>query len=93
MEIALLDNGPGEEFTHLGYDYPDLSGATVRLAVEADDGPTTDKRLLVAYEGAELTEGEAVSAGNVPALLIADYGWPDGTTLGADGLPAAPEVG
>ncbi|MGE4293335.1 MAG: hypothetical protein AB7E32_14135 [Desulfovibrio sp.] len=90
VEIALLDNGPDEEFVHLGYDYPNLDGVTVRLAVEADDGPTTDKRLLLAYQGEELTDGEAVEAVDVVDLLVTNFGWPTGTALGEDGMPVAP---
>lgn len=74
-------------FVHRGYTYPDLSGVTVRLAVEADDGPTTDKRLMVFYEGDELAEGEEVLGGDVLDTLVADFGWPEDAYLDEDGMP------
>lgn len=87
--LGSIDGLPGG-FEHLGYAYPDLSSVTVLLAVEADDGPTTDKRLLVAYEGDELTEGNEVLAADVLATLQADFGWPGDATLDQDGLPVRP---
>jgi hypothetical protein len=82
--IAGRDNAV-EPFRHRGYvGYPDGRIAAYDRA---------DKRacLAVFAAGAEPPAGGTeIAAADVPALLIASYGWPAGTTLGQDGLPAAP---
>lgn len=87
VEIWGLDNRDDQRFQHLGYAWPDLSGVTVHRTCERG-GPVEDKTILVAYEGA-LAIGVDVPVADVVPLLIADYGWPEGTTL-VDGLPVAP---
>lgn len=91
VEIWGLDNGPDEEFAHLGYDYPaELSDVTVHWREERG-GPTDDKHILIAYEGDALSIGTDVAETDVVALLVADYGWPEDTTL-VDGLPHNPTL-
>jgi hypothetical protein len=72
-------------FRHLGYvGYPDG-----RIA--AYDRADKSVCLAVFATGETLPAGGTeIVAADVPALLIARYGWPTGTTLGQDGLPAAP---
>jgi hypothetical protein len=74
-----------EPFRHLGYvGYPDG-----RIA--AYDRADKSACLAVFAAGAATSAGGTeIAAADVAALLIASYGWPMGTTLGEDGLPAAP---
>jgi hypothetical protein len=81
-EIWGLSNRDEEVFEHKGYQgYPD---SHVWMAEH-------EGRVLAAFDGELDAGGTPVPAEDVPALLIADYGWPAGTTLGADGLPVAAE--
>lgn len=77
-----------ERFTHLGYTgYPE--GAA--WLVEQRDG-TGPVKCLAAFEGAAPAGGTAVAEEDVVALLISDYGWPEGVTLRGAALPVAPEA-
>ncbi len=82
--IEGLDNLT-EPFRHLGYaGYPD--GAL--MCIDRADRAAT---LAILPDGAELPEGGTeIQAADVVDLLLADYGWPVGTTLVA-GVPVAPE--
>lgn len=75
-----LKNKSGSRFSHQGYAYP------VGKYVIISEVP--GKKVLV--RGAGLEGGRVVPEKDVPALLMADYGWPDGTTM-KDGLPVRPE--
>lgn len=76
-----------------------LDNQTVRIAHQGMTGyPSTGTILadngaacLAAFDGDPDDGGTAVAEADVPVLLVADYGWPEGTEMGADGLPVAPE--
>jgi hypothetical protein len=80
-----LDNrSAGQRFVHRGYTYP--AGATACL-------DSTDRASVLAVYLDDATPpegGDAVAPEDVPALLVTDYGWPEGTSLGAGGLPVVP---
>ena len=89
VEIQGLDNTEGKKFTHVGYDYPaELDSITVHMRIEKGD-PTGDLIAFVAYEGETLVIGEDVP--DPVAVLIADFGWAEGTFLNGNGLPEVPE--
>jgi len=74
-----------EPFCHRGYvGYPDG-----RIA--AYDRADKSACLAVFAAGETLPAGGTeIAPADVVTLLESDYGWPQGTTLGQDGLPAAP---
>jgi len=75
-----------ERFVHQGYEgYP----AGAAWLTEQRNGADQPVRVLAAFDSEPDAGGTPVPAEGVPALLMADYGWPDGTTLGEDGLPVA----
>ncbi|MHC1701813.1 MAG: hypothetical protein AB9900_12730 [Humidesulfovibrio sp.] len=82
--IEGLDNTT-HPFRHLGFTgYPD--GAL--MCIDRADRAAT---LAILPDGAEMPEdGTELLAAEVVDLLLADYGWPEGTTL-VDGLPVGPE--
>jgi hypothetical protein len=84
-DISGMDNHtPGQCFQHRGVTgYPDVPTSF------SDEMPGVSVICIAADlpSGAnELTEEQFV------AKLIADYGWPIGTTMGADGLPHGPPI-
>lgn len=87
-EIWGLDNmvvdGDDQRFHHLAYSgYPD--GGLMAI-----DRPDKSRCLAVFPDGATLPAGGMeILAADVVALLVADYGWPESTTL-VDGLPVWP---
>jgi len=77
-----------ERFVHQGYaGYP----VGARWLTELRNGADQPVRALAAFDDAPAPGGTPVPAEDVPALLTADYGWPAGTALGADGLPMVAE--
>lgn len=88
-EIWGLDNmvvdGDDQRFWHLGYSgYP--AGAVCYI-----DTPDKYKALAVTPDGASLPESSTeIPAADVVDLLVAEYGWPEGTRL-VDGMPTWPE--
>lgn len=88
-EIWGLDNQATDEddqrFHHLGYDgYPDGAQALY-------DRPDHGAVLAVLPDGTGLpVGGTEIAATDVVDLLVAEYSWPQGTSLGADGLPVRP---
>lgn len=89
-DIWGLDNRVEDDidlrFQHLGYDgYPE--GA--RCCIDAPDKTRT--LAVIADEVTPPDGGTEVAAADVPALLMAEFGWPEGTTLDGDGMPVAPE--
>lgn len=91
LDNRLVDDDGFEDdqrFRHLGtVGYP--GGALCCL--DALGQGKTMKTLAVFADGAELPEGGTeILAADVVDLLVAEYGWPEGTTL-MDGLPVAPE--
>jgi len=91
-EIWGLDNrvedDDDQRFHHLGVDgHP--SGAVMVIDVP---GLLKTKTLALFPDGATLPEGGTeIPAAAVVDLLVAEYGWPVGTTL-VDGIPYEPEV-
>lgn len=85
VEIFGLDNHDDQRFVHLGYDYPaDLDAVTIHKRIERADA-TGDLLCLVAYEGDDLTVGADVT--DPVAILVSVFGWSEGASLDADGLP------
>ncbi|MBU1040285.1 MAG: hypothetical protein KKF77_04205 [Proteobacteria bacterium] len=84
--IAGRDNQT-DPFRHLGYEgYP---AAAVRCIDVPGDIKT--KTLAILPDGEPLPEdGTVVLVDDVVDLLVAEYGWPEGTTL-AEGIPVEPE--
>ena len=81
-EIWGLSNRDEERFEHKGFQgYPQTHAWMAEH----------DGRVLAAFEAEQDAGGVPVPAEDVPSLLMADYGWPAGTALGADGLPVAVE--
>jgi hypothetical protein len=76
-----------EPFRHLGVaGYPE---SAVLCIDQPGEAKTTT--LAILPDGAGLPEnGKEIAAADVRALLVASYGFPAGTTLGLDGLPAMP---
>jgi hypothetical protein len=74
-----------EPFRHLG-----LAGYPAGR-IMCFDAPGQHKTLAVFADGVSLPEGGTeIQATGVVVLLVADYGWPEGTQL-VDGVPVAPE--
>ena len=88
VDISNLNN-TDPKFHHLGYNYPDFSGAGVVWRAEAG-GPLADKRVLVVHTGV-LDVGEAIAAGNVLSRLRQYHGWPETAFLDGNGIPAIPK--
>lgn len=90
-EIWGLDNrvedGDDQRFEHLGVDgHPE--GALMVIDVP---GLVKTKTLALYPDGATLPEGGTeILAADVLPLLLAEYGWPEGTTL-VDGIPYEPD--
>lgn len=94
-EVWGLDNRVTDEegfeddqtFRHLGVDgYPDG-----RLFSVDRPGQAKTKCLAFFADDAEPPQGGTeILAADVVALLVAEYGWPVGTTM-VDGMPVAPE--
>ncbi len=83
IDISGRDNVT-EPFRHLGYGYPD----NALMCIDRADRAAT---LAILPDGASLPSGGTeVDAADVVGLLLAEYGWPEGTAL-VDGLPVAPE--
>ena len=82
-EIWGLDNIDDQRFEHVGVaGYP----PSALMCLDRPDRSTT----LAIFDGAALPEGVTeILAVDVVALLVAEYGWPEGTTL-VDGLPVRP---
>jgi len=80
-EIWGLSNKDEERFEHKGFaGYP-----TTHVWMAEHGG-----RVLAAFEAEPDAGGTPVPAEDVPALLMADYGWPEGSRL-VDGIPTWPE--
>lgn len=78
-----------ERFIHLGYTgYPD--GAA--WIVERRDESGQPVQVLAAFDGTAPAGGTAVAEEDVPALLVSDYGWPEGVVLQGAALPVVPEA-
>ncbi|MBI9078883.1 MAG: hypothetical protein JEY79_03980 [Pseudodesulfovibrio sp.] len=90
VDIWGLDNLDDEKFSHIGYDYPpEIAAVTVHMQIEKG-GPTGNLTGFVAYKGETLTIGEDIL--DPVAVLIADFGWSEKTSLDSDGLPEIPET-
>jgi len=77
-----------ERFAHNGYEgYPD--GAAWLVEQRNDIGPV---KVLAAFDGDAPDGGTTVAEEDVAALLISDYGWPEGVTLQGAALPVVQEV-
>ena len=77
-----------ERFTHLGHvGYPE--GAAWLVEQRDASGPV---KCLAAFDGPAPAGGTAVAEEDVVALLISDYGWPEGVTLQGTALPMVPEA-
>ena len=76
-----------QPFRHLGYaGYP----AGALWCIDAP-GDIKTKTLAIFDDGVTMPEGGTeIPAAAVVALLVAEYGWPVGTTLDANGMPQAP---
>ena len=82
----MVVDGDDQRFWHLGIEgYP--QGALCCLDAP---GQVKTKTLAIFEDGAELPEGGTeIAAADVVALLVSEYGWPEGTQL-VDGVPVAP---
>lgn len=73
-EIDGLDNRKGERFTHLGYVYPEQG------AIWAEQ-----PGVAVIMYGDDLEDGFLLD--DPIGYIVAAWGWPEGSYIGADGLP------
>lgn len=70
--------------------YPE--GAVMCLDAPLDKQGRKTKTLAILPDGAALPEGGTeILAVDVVAMLVSEYGWPEGTTL-VEGLPVAPRL-
>jgi hypothetical protein len=77
-----------QRFYHRGYEgFPDTSDCTVHMMIMRTEAPFSG---LYIFEG-NIPGGTEIAEADVLAALIAEFGFPAGTTLGADGLPVVPE--
>lgn len=92
-EIWGLDNriedDDDQRFEHIP---PSGYPAGAVAIIDMEGGPRT-RCLAIFEDGTEPPAGGAeIAAADVPALLVADYGWPAGTVLDAGGMPARPRA-
>lgn len=81
-EIWGLSNVGDEKFEHKG-----ITGYPITHSWMIEKGG----KVLALFEGSPDEGGTEIPEAEVVAKLIADYGFPQGTTMGADGLPVVPE--
>ncbi len=90
-EIWGLDN-IADEFGDRRFEALPATGypANALMCIDAP-GDIKTKTMAILPDGAEPPEGGTeIAAADVVDLLLAEYGWPEGTTLVA-GVPVAPE--
>lgn len=85
-DITGLSNQGSETFHHLG-----VVGAPIGAVMYIDTLGAKTKTLAIFEDGASIPGGgTAVLSKDVADLLVSDYGWPAGTSLGVGGLPVQP---
>jgi hypothetical protein len=90
-EIWGLDNMLTEEDDQRFYPLPVQGYPSGALLCIDAPGPKRTKTLAVFADGVTLPAGGTeIPAADVVELLVADYGWPEGTSL-VDGVPVGPE--
>lgn len=82
-EIWGLSNQGEESFEHKG-----ITGYPVSHTWMTEKGG----KVLALFDGSPDEGGVEVAEADVIAKLMADYGYPAETTLGADGKPVTPET-
>jgi hypothetical protein len=87
--IEGLDNQtPGQLFRHAGIEGQPSNA--LRIIDIPGESPKTKCLGLIADDATPDAGGTEIAAADVPALLVAEYGWPEGTALGEDGMPVWP---
>ncbi len=89
LGIKVVD---GKE-THQGWSFDGVAPGYPTGSVACYDNSPKTKTLAVFLESTSIPSGgTAVAKSDVTPLLRSQYGWPVGTTLNVNGLPADPTV-